>query len=442
MRHQKEMKQEILDIISKKYSDNPHLGTALKFAEKLIDSLHEVTEQTENKLLSFLEKYNFETIEDFSEYPEYPSVTLFKGVDNWTLSPVIDYEGGVTDMDQAVGVIFTDPEIYPEDECLFEIGYQLREKLILTWLSKIWFNVKGDSYGIIVKTLENNSSSSFFFNDLAWDNLSEFRNYNDKSKRLDPFFTSTLDLLSIFQRVSLITYPVYPYANKWRFFKKGKEVIEFVSYGNETAEISSLASSRTYTEHKTLLDTLKHEQKRTLELTKLGFKEFLMDTKINKPIYEGAIETKFHSGEHWYYKEQQSRLNIDKLVDFERQNSITLPFYFKHYLRLFNGRKYNNINMHFDIGGEYLKVKEFYNLDEIKQSLSNISSHTFFSNLFASKKRNNLQWLDIASLDESNRRLSLNLATSKLAIKDNDGNYKELNTDFETFIREPRNYSR
>lgn len=432
------MKQELLDIISRTYSDSPHVGAALQFSEELIDSLNEQTEQTKSRLLVLLHMYNFETIEAFSEYPEYPSVTLFKGVDNWTLSPVIDYDGGVTDIDREVGVIFTDPEIHPSQYGLYEIGYQLKERLILTWLSKLWFDIKGDSYGIIVKTLENNSSSSFFFNDLAWDNLSEFRNYNNKSKRLAPFFNFSLDLLSIYQRVALITYPVYPYINKWRFFKKDKEIIEFVSYGNETSEISSIELNRISKEHKNLLDTLKHEQNRALELIQAGFKEFLPETKINKPIYEGAIETKFHSGEHWYYNEQKHRLSIDKLSEFERQYKIALPYHFKHYLRLFNGRKYNNINMNFNIGAEYVKVKEFYDLEEIRQSFSNKSKQTFFSNLFLNNKPKKLQWLDIGILDD-NRLLSINLDTSKLAIKNTEGNYKELKVDFETFIREPTN---
>ena len=45
------------------------------------------------------------------------------------------------------------------------------------------------------------------------------------------------------------------------------------------------------------------------------------------------------------------------------------------------------------------------------------------------------------NLEEDGKKLSLNLATSKLAIKENDHSYKELDVDFETFIREPRNYN-
>lgn len=424
----KEIKQELVYIISKKYSGNSGITEILDFAAKFIDVLQELTRQTEAKFKSLLEKYNFDTIKDFSEYAEYPAVTLFKGVNDWTLCPVIDYEGGVTDMDQEIGLVFTDPETYPHNEELFDAVYEIKEKIILTWLCNIWFNIKGDSFGIVVKTLENNSSSAFYFNDLAWDNLSDFRNYNNKEKRTDSFFTSPLDLLSIYQRVSLVTYPVYPYINKWRYFKKGDEVIEFVSYGNETLEIAIGSAAQNIKEHKTLFDTLKYEQTRTLELIELGYTEYLLERKTTKPIYEGAIETKFHSGEHWYYNEQQNRLSPETIVAFEKEYDLRLPFHFKHYLRLFNGRKYNNINMYFEAGGHFVKVAAFYNLNEIKHSISH-------------QPDNSLQWLDIGILEKDGKKLSLNLISSKLAIKENDRSYKELEVDFETFIREPRNYN-
>jgi len=35
--------------------------------------------ESKNKFKRTLGKYNFETMSDFSEYPEYPQVTLFHG---------------------------------------------------------------------------------------------------------------------------------------------------------------------------------------------------------------------------------------------------------------------------------------------------------------------------------------------------------------------------
>jgi hypothetical protein len=418
------MKEEILTIISKKYSKIFYLTELLSFAEELMEYLESCKTQTEEVFLSFLNKYKFENLETFSEYEEYPYVTLSKSYD-WTLAPVIDYEGGVTDVDQEIGIIFKDPEIYFKGEDTFEVTDEVKNTIILTWLSLMWFRIKGYSFGLVVKTLENNSCTSFYFNDLAWDSLSDYRNYNDKNKRLENYFSTDLDILMIYQRASLITYPVYPYINKWRYFKKDNVIIEFVSYGNETNEISSNSSTQNLKEHKTLFDTLKYEQERTLELTKQGFKEFLDDKRENNPIYEGAIETKFWSGEHWYYNEQQNRLSIEEIIEFENQKNISLPFYFKHYLRLFNGRKYNNINMNFYVGGDSIKIKEFYNLDEIKKLYTN-----------------GAQSLDIGILDDESKKLSLNLTTSKLALRENDKYIKEFNVDFETFILGPINYSR
>lgn len=325
------------------------------------------------------------------------------------------------------------------DDNLSGLGFELKEKIILTWLCKLWFDIKGDSYGILVKTLENNSTASFFLNDLAWDDLSEFRDFNDKNKRLEPYFTAKPGLLNIFQRVVLKTYPVYPYINKWRHFKKDGDTLKFVSYGNETAERAANASTQIIKEHKTLFDTLKYEQTRTLELMGSGYTEFLPDKPLHDPIYEGAIETRFHSGQHWYYEEQENRLDIKQIAEFENLCHISLPFYFRHYLRLFNGRKYNLINQYFSTGREFLKVREFYNLDELKNQLTSKSPGTFLGSLFNKSVDKKTEWLDIAVLEEQDKKLSLNLSTSKLAIRENN-KLQELDVNFENFIKEPRNF--
>lgn len=99
------MKSELQDIISKKYAEDAHLDAAMEFSGRLLDALEDTSDQSKSRFTAFLQKYNFETIPLFSDYPEYPTVTLFKGVDSWTLCPVIDYEGGVTVMDQEIGII-------------------------------------------------------------------------------------------------------------------------------------------------------------------------------------------------------------------------------------------------------------------------------------------------------------------------------------------------
>lgn len=435
------MSKQLITLLSKIYAGHPHVNEIMAYATTLIAALDEAEVQTRERLRVFLNKYNFDTLDSFSEYPEYPSVTLFKGIDEWSLYPVIDYEGGVTGSDREIGIILTDPDIYPDNSQLDEIGWELREKIILTWLSKIWFDCKGYENGLVVKTLENNSSTSFYLNDLAWDDYSIYSRYNDKKQRLNPFFKTKPGLLDIYQRVSLKPYPVYPYFNRWRFFKKDNDCIEFVRYGNETGEGSTDSGQLQLIQHPSLAATMKYELQRSLQLREEGYEEFLPETTCTKPIYEGAIETRFHSGEHWYNKEMENRLSLDSINQFEKEYKLSLPFHFKHYLRLFNGRKYNNINLFFPTGNGYLKVKEFYNFDELKKAAPVPASVSLFKKFLSGNKTTAIHWLDIAVLSEESKKLSLHLETGNLAIKENEGIYRALGVDFETFIKEPVNYS-
>jgi hypothetical protein len=50
-----------------------------------------------------------------------------------------------------------------------------------------------------------------------------------------------------------------------------------------------------------------------------------------------------------------------------------------------------------------------------------------------------ITWIDIGILDHNMEILSLRLSDSLLGIKDNEGILRELNVDFETFIKEPIN---
>lgn len=439
----KKMKKELLEIIKNKYQNLIDLEELILFLEQFIDSIDEQHQSTKNKFEILLKKYNFKTIPNFSEYSEYPYVTLFKGVDSWTLCPVIDYEGGVGDMDEEIGILFNDPELYPsfENEELEDLTWSLKTQIILTWLSSIWFEIDGPSYGIVVKTLENNSSSGFIFNDLAWDDLSILNHYNDKSKPVDRFFKITPNILDIYQRVSLETYPVYPYLNKWRYFKKNNLIEEIVSYGNETGKKTSEQSIENLkiSKHKTLFDRLKYELDESIKLIERGFIEFLPKKTSNTPIYEGAIETKFHSGQHWYSNEQSNRLDISEIESFEKKYAIKLPFYFKHYLRLFNGRKYNNINLNFSIGnGKYIKVKEFLNYEELEILVSKQANNGIIKSLF--KKSNYPEkWLQIGKDDNENKIL-INLDSSIVGLQKENGEINPFNITFEEFIKEPKNH--
>ena len=437
------MKEELIQIISKEYQNLKDLSELVSYASEYIDAIEKQRLVTTNKFKTLLEKYNFETISIFSEYPEYPYFTLFKGVDSWTLCPVIDYEGGVGDMDDEIGILFTDPELYPsfENEELEDLTWTLNSRIILTWLSSIWQSIDGPSYGIVVKTLENNSSSGFIFNDLAWDDLSSLNHYNDKTKPTGNYFNSSLSTLDIYQRVKLETYPVYPYQNKWRFFKNGDVVKEFVSYGNETGQKLSTENIKDLNiqKHPDLFNRLKFELEQTNKFIEDGYIEFIPEEPCRTPIYEGAIETKFHSGQHWYTNELNDRLEISQIESIERQYKIILPFHFKHYLRLFNGRKYNNINLNFPIGnGKHLKIKEFFNLEELEIHLKGQSNNSFLLSLFK-KKSNQNNWIAIGTTADD-KSLIIDLESSIVGIKESDEKINSLDISFEEFIKEPINY--
>jgi hypothetical protein len=209
----------------------------LNYCSDLIDHYESIRPETTRKFRKLLEKYNYDTIPVFAEYPEYPHVTLMKSIGELKFCAVIDYEGGVTGMDDEIGIIGSAPDFYYEDESGMEDrSWEFHTNIVFTWLATIWQEIKGWEYGIVVKTLENNSVAVFVFNDLACDQLSEYVHYNDKTKRLSSFFKTDLSVLEIYSRVSLEEYP-HDLAKSSRYcFRKDNERKEMTVKGNETEE--------------------------------------------------------------------------------------------------------------------------------------------------------------------------------------------------------------
>ena len=356
------MKKQLLEIIETELEETKIKSFLLEYCGDLIDGYEKRREDTKEKFQKLLVKYNFQNIEDFSEYPSYPQVTLFKGVDEYTFWPVIDYEGGVSDMDKEIGVIIQQADVeinfktqnQIEEGLLFDKAWSYHHKIIFTWLATIWQEIEGWESGMVVKTLENNSTAEFFFNDLSWDDLSIYKHYNDKESFVERFFDRDLTIFEIYQRVSINTYPINPYQNIWRRFSDGNEVFELVSYGNETGEnkypINQERAALNIVSHKNLIERIKYVHNKSKEWIEAGYREKLVKEKFKEKIYPEAIETAFHSGIAAYHSEQKNRLEIQQIEAFERKYGIQLPFHFKHYLRLFNGRKYNKYRMNFHIG--------------------------------------------------------------------------------------------
>ena len=208
------MEKELLEILNEEIKGSKVKGDVMTLAKNLINFYEINRAESKAKFRRTLEKYNFETISIFSEYPEYPHVTLFHGSGGLEFWPVIDYEGGVTETDESIGTIIKEPpydksEYWLNDDSydeqlkdeIIEWNWKIHQRVVFVWLSIIWQEIKGYDYGIVVKTLENNSVRQFIFNDLSWDNLSLFTQYNDKKARLKRHFKNDLTVKEINERI-------------------------------------------------------------------------------------------------------------------------------------------------------------------------------------------------------------------------------------------------
>ena len=203
------MKRELLRIFEIELKNSQVKEDVLLFAENLIDFYENKRKSASQKFKWTLEKYNYETISSFSKCSEYPAVTLFHGSGGLEFWTVIDYEGGISDIDKEIGTIVEAAEYWLNDdnyqdhlkEEVMKWNWELKDRIVFIWLSSIWQEISGYNYGIVTKTLENNSVRQFIFNDLAWDNSSQYVNYNDKSKRLKRHFDNDLSIAQINDRV-------------------------------------------------------------------------------------------------------------------------------------------------------------------------------------------------------------------------------------------------
>lgn len=378
------MKKEFTQILENKLASKAYKVESIKYATDLIDFYESRRAVSTQKFENLLKKYNYETIPIFSESPEYPHITLFHGSGGLEFWPCVDYEGGVTDTDEEIGTIIEEPEIwFPIDDLHESIrneaenfSYEIRHTIPFVFLSTIWQNIEGDKNGIVVKTLENNSVSEFVFNDLAWDELSNFKSFYSKDIRLKKYFNRKLSVYELYQRIQLTLHPVNPYKNTWRKYIKENNSIEIGSWGNEIGERVNdgeiLISNKV-----NLLERLKWEKQKSDELINDNYAEIYFEDH-KEQIHQHAIEFPFISGAWWYKNDLKNRLQEQDIIDLESELKIKLPFFFRTHLRLLNGRKFNKHNMRFAIDkSNDIKIEEFYNVEELK--LKNQKSPTWFA---------------------------------------------------------------
>jgi hypothetical protein len=270
--------------------------------------------------------------------------------------------------------------------------------LFYAWISYLWQEIEGHKCGIKVRTMQNNSVAGFSLNDYLDDDFSSFMesDYGEKPPKLSRFFPRKLTLIELYLRASQTGYPFNPFKNYWRYFEKGDEFMEIVTYELSTGIRSGKKASRNLVQinqvvrHKNSELALKHITGFTNQMIFDGWEERLRPLDMPERMHENAFDFDIWTGIHWS-KEQTNMLPEERVKNFEEQFKIQLPKSFFHYLRLLNGRQYNSHNMFFPIDDMYtVKVKKFFNIEELesmaKASLQKDNKHLWIGELVNEKR--------------------------------------------------------
>jgi len=206
------MKDELIYFIKRDTSEHRYGEHLLINNLKRLEKYCEYFEKLVNKFIKIKKKYNYTNMNKWTEYPEYfPHLTLFKSMTEMTLILCVDYEGGISPNDKELSPLIEDPMIYEQpdfeteqDEYLYvDINYEIHNKMFFTILSQAWLESNGHECGLVVKTLENNSTQSFYLNDLKWGGSSKFENFNDRTKPVKNEYNDSIKLDEIYNLVGM-----------------------------------------------------------------------------------------------------------------------------------------------------------------------------------------------------------------------------------------------
>ena len=359
------MRNEYLTILEQEANDHSHKDLIMSYANRVIDYYESNRASTATKFTALLELCSFESMATIHKN-DTPHVELFYGMDNLT------FIGGVCGYyREEIGDIVVAPpkelNYYAREfQQIEDVASSILDNILFIWLCTIWQDIEGHKHGTVVKTMQNNSMTQFFFNDLAWGQLSDFYEYNNREQRVSRTFNRDLTIFEIYQRIRFINYPVNPYRNRWLKFVKGAETIEIGAWANSIA-IRKNSEDITIEDKTDLKKRMIHVKNTRNTLLNNGYTE--VDYHDHKEqIHSDAIEFNFHSGIGWYKKELSNRLDDKSIIELQDALNIELPHFFKQYLKLFNGRKFNKHRTKFRLDEEqFVKVTEFYSKDEIIQ---------------------------------------------------------------------------
>ena len=250
--------------------------------------------------------------------------------------------------------------------------------LYYAWMAYLWQEVEGHQCGLKVMTIQNNSIARFSLNDFLDDDFSAFMDcdYGAKPPKIERFFSRKLTLVELFLRASKTGYPHNPYENYWRYFEKGNQFKEIVTYefvigvrsGNlsehQTAEVKQI---KKYGNPK---DALMHLTDFTNQAIRDGWEEKLRPHGLPQKMHDQAYDFSFWTGVAWFSgDERNNRKRNEDIEKFESTHGIKLPDELAQYLRLFNGRQYNKHKRYFPIDDLYtVGIEKFYTLEELNES--------------------------------------------------------------------------
>lgn len=453
-----EMEKEFEEIINYFKSKGEMHSITEANTRSFIEYLLEQTPYTKRRLSEIIIDLNYETIERDEQYKVWPDIEFWRGVDDYGSRAMLNYDGGVADVENQENIVIGQYENYviqPDSIRLNEskekqsvkvdinkypishLGYHEyrfnETALFYAWIANIWQEVEGHKCGVKVKTVQNNSIATFSLNDFLPGDFSEFTDgsYGDKPKRLTNQFSRKLTLIELFLRASQSSYPFNPFNTYWRYFEKDGHFQEIGSYEFKTGIRKGLISENEISKlidiiiHKDSKDALLHIRDFTNKMIETGWEEKLRPLNLPSKFDENSFQFGYWTGIHWT-KDQSTKLTEQQVNELEKSLNITLPKSFFNYLRILNGRQHNTYNMFFPINDLYtIHIKKFYTLEELYKH----------NDIETIKNSNNL--IIGESIDSVNIGINVEKVTKsygKITMQ-TDGIIKECDYQFEVFVK-------
>ncbi len=154
-----------------------------------------------------LAKYNSNTILSFIPANAAPlscvHIALVHGLGSKELFISLDNNGTIYPSDTELAAITRNPTvtITGDSDIQSILQYKYLSIIFIYWLATTWIEVKGHKYNVVVKTLENNSSEAFYFNDFQFNEKSKFHSDTDCRDIVSNFTIKEISVNELFKRI-------------------------------------------------------------------------------------------------------------------------------------------------------------------------------------------------------------------------------------------------